>query len=107
MFKKLIKKIYRHKEDISIKEMTEIIKTNDNVIILDVRSIQEYKEGYITGSINIPLHDLEKDAERKISKQSIIIVYCSAGIRSKKAIKILKKLGYKNLYNIEGGIENL
>ena len=107
MFKKLIKKIYRHKEDISVKEMLEIIKTNDNAILLDVRSVQEYKEGHVAGSINIPLYDLEKETQRKIDKQSIIVVYCSAGIRSKKAIRILKKLGYKNLYNIEGGIENL
>ena len=48
MFKKLIKKIYRHKEDISVKEMLEILKTNDNVILLDVRSTQEYKEGHVT-----------------------------------------------------------
>ena len=42
-----------------------------------------------------------------LNKESIIIVYCSAGVRSKRAIQILRKQGYKNLYNIEGGIENL
>ena len=107
MFKKLLKKIYRHKEDISVKEMLEIIKTNDNAILLDVRSVQEYKEGHVVGSINIPLYDLKQEALSKINKESIIIVYCSAGIRSRKSIQILKKLEYKNLYNIEGGIENL
>lgn len=44
---------------------------------------------------------------RITNKESIIIVYCSAGIRSKRAVQILRKLGYRNLYNIEGGIENL
>ena len=107
MFKKIIKKIYRHKEDISVREMFEIIKTNNNAILLDVRSKQEYEEGHINGSINIPVYELEKTAKIKLNKESIIIVYCSAGVRSKRAVQTLRKLGYKNIYNIEGGIENL
>lgn len=65
------------------------------------------KKDISCGSINIPVYDLEKTALSKLDKESIIIVYCSAGVRSKRAITILKKLGYKNLYNIEGGIQNL
>lgn len=107
MFRRIIKKIYRHKENISTNEMLEIIKTNDKVTLLDVRSVQEYKEGHLRNSINIPVYDLEKDAQKKLGKENIIIVYCSAGIRSKRAVQILKKLGYKNLYNIEGGIDNI
>lgn len=61
----------------------------------------------LLGSINIPVYDIQKEAKRKLPMDSIIIVYCSAGIRSKRAIQILRKLGYKNLYNIEGGIKNL
>lgn len=45
MFKKIINKLNRDKENISIQEMLEILRTNDNVILLDVRSHQEYKEG--------------------------------------------------------------
>lgn len=44
VLKRLIKKSYRYKENITIKEMLDIIKTNDNVILLDVRSKQEYNE---------------------------------------------------------------
>lgn len=107
MFKKILKKLYRYKANISAKEMSEIMRTNDNAVLLDVRSTQEYYEGHINGSINIPVYDLEKTALSKLNNDSIIIVYCSAGVRSKRAIQTLKKLGYKNLYNLEGGIENL
>ncbi len=107
MLKKIFRKIYRHRENITVKEMLEIIKTNKNTVLLDVRSKQEYKEGHIAGSINIPVFDLERNAKNRLKMDSIIIVYCSAGIRSKRAMQILKKQGYKNLYNIEGGIENL
>lgn len=47
MFRRIMKKLYRHRENITVKEMLEIMKTNNNVILLDVRSIQEYKEGHI------------------------------------------------------------
>lgn len=47
MLRKL-KKLYRHREDITVKEMLQIVKTNNNVILLDVRSIQEYKEGHLS-----------------------------------------------------------
>ncbi len=108
MFRRLISKLYRHKEDITLKEMQEIIKNNKNVILLDVRSNQEYNEGNIAGSINIPVYDIEKQYKSKLQdKETTIIVYCSSGTRSKRAIQILKRLGYKNLYNIEGGIDNL
>lgn len=105
MFKRIIKKLNRNKENISTAEMLEILKTNDNVILLDVRSSQEYREGNLPGSINIPLYEIQKRANMELkNKDAIIIAYCSAGTRSKKAIKILRKLGYKNLYTVEGGI---
>ena len=108
MLKRIIRKFYRYKENITKEEMKEILRANNNVILLDVRSHQEYKEGHLERSINIPLYDLQKEALSKIrNKEDIVIVYCSAGIRSKKAVQILRKMGYINLYNIEGGIENL
>jgi len=108
MLKRIIRKFYRYKENITKEEMKEILRTNSNAILLDVRSHQEYKEGHLERSINIPVYDLQKEVLSKIkNKEDIIIVYCSAGIRSKKAVQILRKMGYINLYNIEGGIENL
>ena len=93
-------------KDITKEEMLEISKKIQGVILLDVRSIQEYEEGHIQGAINIPFYEIQQNAERIIKdKNSVIIAYCSAGIRSKNAIKILKKLGYKNLYNVKEGIE--
>lgn len=96
---------FRDIKEITEDEMLEIIKRIPETIILDVRSVQEYKEGHITGSINIPVYDLEKEAKKVLrDKNAVIIAYCSAGIRSRKAVKILMKLGYKNLYNLKEGI---
>ena len=94
------------KEDITMHELVEILNTNPNAILLDVRSEQEFREGHLFGAINIPLYELYCTAEEILrDKNSTIIAYCQVGLRSKKAIEILKKLGYKNLYNIKNGIE--
>jgi len=105
MLKRMLRKIYRSKDSIYQNEIMSIIKNNNNVVLLDVRSKQEYDEGHLRGAINIPVYELEYRSQKELKdKQSIIIAYCSAGIRSRKAIGILKKLGYKNLYNVEDGV---
>lgn len=76
--------------------------------IIDVRSKNEYRENHLIGSINIPLSDIkQKIWEIEPNKNRKILLYCQSGLRSKKAIKILEKLGYNNLYNLSGGIENI
>lgn len=107
---KLLKK-YRGcktENNIDYKSAKQILESNNECILLDVRSEQEYKEEHLAGSINIPLYDISQEIERMIPNiNSPIIVYCQSGTRSKKAISILKKKGYEELYNIEGGLDNI
>lgn len=101
----LKKNLKRECEDIDYKQMQEISKTT-NAILIDVRSKQEYKEQHFDGALNIPLDEIAKQINQIIKqKEQIIIVYCQYGSRSKKAQNILKKLGYKNVYNLKGGID--
>lgn len=79
---------------------------NANIILLDVRSKKEYDEKHIPNSILIPLKNLDDEIESRIKdKDSEIIVYCRSGRRSKSACKKLANLGYKNVYNLDGGIK--
>ena len=58
--------------------------------------------------VNIPLSDIKQKIEKIVpNKDRKILLYCQSGLRSKKAIRILEKLGYNNLYNLNGGIENI
>ena len=101
-------KNYRNSEDIKIEELKNLIKTNKEIILLDVRSPQEYKEGYLNGAINIPLYELEECCACKLKdRQKTIIIYCQSGIRSRKAVNILKKNGFKNLYHLKGGLDGI
>lgn len=99
-------KFSRQNQNLSLNEIKEIIKNNENAILVDVRSRQEYLEGHLNGSVNIPLYELEQCCERTLKdKETIIIVYCQYGARSKKAIMILKRHGYRNLYHLKGGLD--
>lgn len=105
MFRRMCRKTCRYRDGISQNAIINIIKNNEDVVLLDVRSKQEYDEGHLPGAINISVYDLPYKAEKELkNKNCIIIAYCSAGIRSRKAVNILRKLGYKNLYNVEDGI---
>lgn len=71
-------------------------------VLIDVRTIEEYKEGYINGAINIPLDSLD---EVKYEKDTMIFIYCHSGARATKAVEYLRGKGYTNLLNIGGIIE--
>jgi len=94
--------------DITVQELCEMANRLDNIILLDVRSPQEYKEGHLEKSINLPLYEIEKDAENVISdRNSVVIVCCKSGRRSKKACEVLKQKGYNNLYNLFQGLDGI
>lgn len=87
----------------------------ENHVIIDVRTAKEFCEGHLCGAINIHtlpppntnkenLEHALRSATLKISRDTTILVYCKKGIRSTKAEKILKKLGYK-VINL-GGVED-
>lgn len=101
---------YRGEEENSIDyESAKIILKNDKqAMLVDVRSPQEYKEGHLEGSINVPLYDLERNCDELVKqKENTIILYCQSGNRSKKALKILQEQSCSNLYQIDGGLDNI
>ena len=74
-------------------------------IILDVRTAEEYKEGHLLGSIQIDYYGSEfKNQVNKLDKSKPVFVYCKGGGRSSSSCEILKDLGFKEVYNLQGGI---
>ncbi|KAB7665091.1 rhodanese-like domain-containing protein [Bacillus sp. B1-b2] len=70
---------------------------------IDVRTPSEFKVNHINGFKNIPLFELHKRAN-ELSKDKEVFVICQSGMRSSKASKLLKKLGFKSITNVKGGI---
>ncbi len=71
-------------------------------VLLDVRTPQEYKEGHIPGSKNIPLASLAQTGAVTFQKDTPLFVYCYSGGRSRQAADILKSMGYTNVKNLGG-----
>lgn len=76
---------------------------NKNTVILDVRTAAEYKTGHIEGSVNIPLSRLHQ-GDIPLRNKAVIITCCSHGLRSVKAMRVLKSRGFTNVHN--GGAWN-
>ncbi len=77
---------------------------NGNYVILDVRSYEEFEEGFIEGAVLIPVDELESRYS-EIEKYDKILVYCRSGNRSVTASQILLDNGFKEVYNLLGGIQ--
>jgi len=71
-------------------------------ILLDVRTPQEYREGHIPDSKNIPLQAIDKVADLAENKDTVLYVYCHSGARSRQAVSYLQYMGYTNVQNIGG-----
>ena len=88
---------------VSMDEIVEIMEENENYIILDVRTIEEYNEGHIPNAICIPNETIDESVTKKLTdKNQLILIYCRSGNRSKQATEKLKNLGYTNLVEFGG-----
>ena len=84
--------------DKGLKEYAE----KENAVLLDVRTPQEYREGHIPGSKNVPLQTLDKVRSVVENKDAELFVYCYSGARSRQATAMLQHMGYTNVQNIGG-----
>ena len=71
-------------------------------VLLDVRTLEEYREGHIPGSKNVPLQSLDKVTGFVNNQDTPVFVYCHSGARSAQAVGVLQRMGYTNVKNIGG-----
>jgi len=94
-------------ESIDAKQAIQLLENDDNVTLLDVRTIQEYKAGHLRGATLIPVEVLSENLGMlKEGKDKKIIVYCRTGSRSVSASRTLEENGFTPL-NVRGGIIQL
>ena len=88
---------------ISIEEAKKNLDTNQSIVLLDVRTKQEYEEGHIEGALHVPVNKLEYEIEDLIpDKEQTIYLYCRSGVRTIMAGDILLELGYTSIYDMGG-----
>lgn len=93
-------------EQITQEKAKELMDTQSDYIILDVREQEEYDEAHIKGAILIPDYEITQKAESVLTdKEQLILVYCRSGRRSKLAASDLAELGYVNVKEFGGIID--
>lgn len=80
----------------------------EEVQLVDVRTPEEYQAGYIKDAENIDFYDQENfnKAFEKFDKSKPVYLYCRSGGRSQKAANLLAEMGFKEIYDLEGGYLN-
>ena len=101
--KKLLKKYNTESVEYAYVDKT---KVNSNVVLLDARELKEFNVSHIKNAIHVGYDkfNLKKTSSKLTDKNATIIVYCSVGIRSEDIAEKLQKAGYKNVFNLFGGI---
>jgi len=108
-----LKSVYQILEDvdsqivqISVDDLAKKMETDSTFYLIDARTEREYLSGHIQNAIWIPRGLLEFRIQKTIAEpETEIIVYCKAGGRSALAVYTLLQMGYKNVFNLEGGIK--
>jgi rhodanese-related sulfurtransferase len=90
----------------SVIQSKDISQDAKCLVILDVRTSQEYNAGHLNGSINLDLKSASfSDQIRKLNRNNAYLLYCRTGIRSARAVMLMISLGFMELYNLTKGIE--
>ena len=87
----------------TVEDLKRRIDTNEDVFLLDVREPQEYQICSIPGSRLIPLGDLPGRLQELEGRRNVI-VHCKSGVRSAKAVTLLREAGFRDAKNLKGGI---
>ncbi|MFA9408215.1 MAG: molybdopterin-synthase adenylyltransferase MoeB [Candidatus Dadabacteria bacterium] len=90
--------------EINIDQFKEMLDNRNDVVVLDVREYHEYDICNIEGSVLIPLGEIA-DRLDELNEDDEIVVHCHQGGRSMRATQFLRDKGFKNVKNLEGGID--
>ena len=99
---------YKNISYLDAKELIENNKNNENFVIIDVRTPREYEQKNIPSAILINIYDdnfTQKIAQ--LDRDTKYLLYCRTGSRSNSALQLMKRLGFREVYNLKNGIINL
>lgn len=94
----------QNKIEVSSEQALELIQKNNNIVVLDVRTSEEFESGHVKGALNIDIY--QQDFYSKISKldkTKTYLIYCRTNRRSGNAVNFMIQNGFKSLYQMMDG----
>jgi rhodanese-related sulfurtransferase len=91
--------------ELTVDQVKAKLDRGERFTLVDIREDHEWAKDHVTGAIHLGKGIIERDAEQRLSdKKAEIVLYCGGGFRSALAADNLQKMGYANVYSMEGGI---
>lgn len=104
-FLKLVEKIKPKVQELSVADLNKRITGHHPFYVIDVRELDEFRHGSIVTAIHLSKGIIERDIEKSIPDFTAeIVVYCSGGFRSCLVADNLKKMGYRQVASLQGGL---
>ena len=93
-------------KNISVSEFEKKLAATKEKTVLDVRTSNEFSQGHLANAVNIDYYKSDfKENVGKLDKNKPVFVYCLSGGRSSSAAGVLKDLGFKEIFNMQGGMK--
>jgi rhodanese-related sulfurtransferase len=91
-------------ENVDVDQFAKLVAAGEGQLV-DVRTPDEYAEGHIAGAANMDIYsETFESSIATLDKETPVYVYCRSGGRSGIAMKIMNDMGFKNVYNLDGGM---
>ncbi|MEO1748792.1 MAG: rhodanese-like domain-containing protein [Pseudomonadota bacterium] len=91
-------------QEVTAQQAHQLLKSNPDIVVLDIRTGREFRSGHIEGAININYFDRNfRDQIAELDGSKTYIMHCAAGGRSDASIRILRNAGLTNVYHMGGG----
>lgn len=90
---------------VDARQAAELIRQNQDMIVVDVRTPEEFAEGRIHGARNIDIHHAQfKERVGALDRNGVYLIHCRSGHRSSKALKVFEELRFERVYHLDGGL---
>lgn len=90
--------------DLNAQDSKELISSVNDLVIIDIRTPEEFESGHLENAINIDFYGEFKNNIDKLDKSKSYLIYCRTGSRSRSAKQIMSDLGFKSIYHMQSGI---
>jgi rhodanese-related sulfurtransferase len=92
-------------KELTVNDVKTKLDRGEKLLLVDVREESEFARDHLPGSVHLGKGVIERDIEEKVPDVNApMILYCGGGYRSALAADNLQKMGYKNVYSMDGGI---
>lgn len=104
-FLKIVDDARKRVKELTVDDVKSKLDGGEKFLLVDVREESEFARDHLPGSVHLGKGVIERDIEEKVPDVNApMVLYCGGGYRSALAADNLQKMGYKNVYSMDGGI---